>query len=45
MRKKKKKIKTRFFLCGQLYRLEDTERNALNLTEFQNKVHYRKFLR
>ena len=36
---------SRFFLCGQLYRLEDTKRNAFGLTEFQNQVHYRKFLR
>ena len=34
-----------FFLCGQLYLLKGTKCNALDLTEFKNQVHYRKFLR
>ena len=36
---------SRFFLWGQLYRLEGNKRNALDLKEFRNQVHYRKFLR
>ena len=27
---------SRKFLCGQRYRLEDTKRNALNITDFRN---------
>ena len=34
-----------FFLWCQIYRLEDAKRNVLDLTEFRNQVHYRKFLR
>ena len=30
---------------GQLYRLENAKRNALDLTEFQNQVQYKNFLR
>ena len=34
-----------FFFWGQLYRLEDAKRNALDLIEFRNHIDYRKFLR
>ena len=30
---------------GQLYWLKDAKRNALDLTEVRNQVHYRKFMR
>ena len=32
---------SRFFLCSLFYRLEDTKRNGLDLTEFQNQVNYK----
>ena len=32
-----------FSLRGQLHWLEDTNRNVLDLTVFQNQIHYRKF--
>ena len=36
---------SRFLLCRQLYRFEDTKRIALDYTEFRNQVHYRMFMR
>ena len=36
---------SRFFIYDQLYQLEDTILNALDLTEFRNQFHYRKLLR
>ena len=35
---------SRFSLCGQLLRLEDTKCNALDLADRQNQFHHRKFL-
>ena len=32
---------SRFFLRGQFYRLEGTELNVLDLTEFRNQFHYK----
>ena len=34
---------SRLFLCRQLNRFEDTKRIVMDLTEFRNQVHYRKF--
>ena len=34
---------SRFFLCDQRYRLEDTMRNTLDISEFRNQVHHRMF--
>ena len=35
----------KIFFWDQFYRLEDANRNALDLNEFRNQDHYRKFLR
>ena len=36
---------SRVFLGGQLCRLEDTKRNALDISDFRNHVHHKTFLR
>ena len=32
---------SRFFFCGQQYRLENTKRNASDISDFRNQVHHR----
>ena len=36
---------SRFSLGGQLYRLEDTKHNVLDLADLRNQVHQRKLLK
>ena len=32
---------SRKFICGQRYRLEDSNRNALDISDFRNQAHQR----
>ena len=32
-----------FFYCGELYRLDDTKRNAMDVPDFWNQVYHKMF--
>ena len=36
---------SRFFLCDKDYRLEDTKRNTLDISDYRNQVHHRMIFR
>ena len=36
---------SKVFLCDLLYRLEDTKRNVLDISDFRNQFHHRIFFR